>query len=196
MGWGGGILRPAPTADWPRLRELAGEGSVAGACGLQAAQGAPGQNGSLPATQLGQGSPRGSRPSAFPPWYLAAPIGFRTPGGRGGAGRGLSPGLCELSSALPAYLRGGRQCGAPGGSCAWSKLWGPPVLSIPGSRLFQEGITSGATSVPRSTPRPPAVGLPGPASALPCCRAPAAAARAVPQGRASTGAGSLASGAR
>lgn len=36
-GWGGGILFPAPTANWPGLRELVCEGSVAG--GIRAASG-------------------------------------------------------------------------------------------------------------------------------------------------------------
>lgn len=54
-----------------------------GVSGLQAAQGAPGQSGSLPVAWLGRGSPRSLRPSAFPPWYLAASARFQTVGGRG-----------------------------------------------------------------------------------------------------------------
>lgn len=194
LGWGGGILRPVSAADW----ELAGKGSVAEASGLRAAQGTQGQSGSLPVSGIRQGSPRGSSPSAFPPGYFAVPAGFLTPGGHQGAGRGLSPGRCELSSARPGLsgrvaaarcarwaVRLKQTLGSPGSHHPWAPApprWGSQV-ELP--------VHSGA---------PSAVGLTGPASALPCCRDPAAAAAAaagaVPQRRTAAGAGSLASSAR
>lgn len=54
-GWvRGGILRPAPTTDWPRLRKLAGEGSVAGGIQAVSGPGTQGQSGSLPVARLSQ----------------------------------------------------------------------------------------------------------------------------------------------
>lgn len=110
LGWGGVeescALRPLPTG--PGSGSWQAKAASPGHVGYKRPRERRDRMGaSQPPSSARGASPRGSRPSAFPPWYLAALGGFRTPGGRGGAGRGLSPGLCELSSALPAYLRGG-----------------------------------------------------------------------------------------
>lgn len=47
------------------------------------------------------------RPSAFPPRYLAASARLQTADGRGGEGRGRSPGRCEPRSARPGWSESG-----------------------------------------------------------------------------------------
>lgn len=96
-GWGWGkscAQRPQPTGPSSGSRYAKAASPVAS--GLRAARGAPGRSGSLPVARRGRGSPRGPRPSAFPPRYSTAPTRFQTPGGRRGAGTGHSPGRCEL----------------------------------------------------------------------------------------------------
>lgn len=191
----GEILRPAPTADWPELWEPVCEGSVAG--GIRAASG-PGCAGSErepPGSPARPGEPSWPAPLCLPFSVLDCPYPIpdarRAPGCRH---RPQSRAMrAALSSAQPVREGGDhaqRQVGRVLGA-----NFGVPRLSVsPGPRFSATGTTSAGH---KCSPAPPEQSdLPRPPSALPCCGAPAAAAGAVPEGRAATGAGSLASGAR
>lgn len=193
VGWGE-ILCPAPTAEWPRLRELACEGSVAS--GIRAASGpeAPGRSRSFPGSLARPGEPAWLASLCLPSPVLGcpcpipdarwAPVSRQRPQSR--AIR------AALSPARPVREGGGRAQRQVGRTLRAN--FGVPLPSAspsPGSSTM--GTTSGGHKCTLETPEQSR--LSRPPSALPCCGAPAAAAGAVPEGRAAAGAGSLASGA-
>lgn len=194
-GWGeGGFLHPAPIADWPGLRELASEGNIAGGIRAASSPGVAGTEWEPPGRLARLGEPAWFATLCFPSPVLGCLC--PTPDGRWARGRRKRPQSRAMRAALsPARLvrewggRALRQVGRVLGA-----NFGVPQLSAPlGPGSSAMGITNGAPRAPWS---PPAFGPPMPASALPCCGAPAAVAGAVPQGRAAAGAGSPASGAR
>ncbi|XP_066880006.1 collagen alpha-2(I) chain-like [Kogia breviceps] len=195
-GWGWGkscAQRPLPTGPSSGSRYAKAAASLAS--GLRAARGAPGQKREPPGSPARPGEPSWPAPLCLPSSVLDCPCPIpdarRAPGCRH---RPQSRAMRAALSLAQPVREGGdhaqRQVGRVLGA-----NFGVPRLSVSqGPRFSATGTTSAGH---KCSPAPPEQSdLPRPPSALPCCGAPAAAAGAVPEGRAATGAGSLASGAR
>lgn len=152
-GWvRGGILCPAPTTDWPRLRKLAGEGSVAGGIRAASGPGTRGQSGSLLVARLSQEARVARAPLTSLPSTWLSLSDSRCPVGSGEQEEAAVTGKASCAQPCRADSRGGRPRAAPGGPCGWSKLWGPPAISTPGPRLLRDGYHKWGH---QCTPKPP-----------------------------------------
>lgn len=195
VGVGGESCAQRPLSTGPGSGSQDAKAASPVASGQQAAPGAPGPSGSLLVAQRGWGSPRGPRPSAFPPQCLTAPAQFQTPGEQWGRHRPRFRAIrAALRSAGPVREAGDhaqRQVGRVLGA-----NFGVPRPSV--TRGLRSSATQATSGGHKCSSAPPEHSdLPRPPSALPCCGAPAAAAAAgaVPKGQAAASAGNLASGA-
>lgn len=194
VGVGGESCAQRPLSTGPGSGSQDAKAASPVASGQQAAPGAPGPSGSLLVAQRGWGSPRGPRPSAFPPQCLTAPAQFQTPGEQWGRHRPRFRAiLAALRSARPVREAGDhaqRQVGRVLGA-----NFGVPRPSV--TRGLSSSATQATSGGHKCSSAPPEHSdLPRQPSALPCCGAPAAAAAgAVPKGQAAASAGNLASGA-
>lgn len=153
LGWGGVetfARRPLPTG--PGSGSWQEKAVLPGASGLLAALGHLGRVGAF-------GSPDSAgKPAWLVPLYLpSAVLGYPRPipDAQGTQGSRKRPQCSAMRVALsPAGLipSGGRPRAAPGGPCAWSKLWGPPALSTTGPRLLRNGYHKWGH---QCTPNPP-----------------------------------------
>lgn len=185
LGWGGGILRPAPTADQPRLGELAGEGSVARASELQAGQRDTRTEWEPRSYPARPGEPSWLASLCLPSLILGYPHRILDAWWARGSGKRpqsramgaeLSPARLIREGGGNAVRQVGRALGTNFGVPRFSASLGPGSSA----RGSQVELPVYLKAPPPS--RLPAVGLPGLASALPCCRAPAAAAAAAGSG--------------